>query len=180
MIKFKYRYCKAHMARYLSGDLSDSARRRIARYIDECEDCYQEYIRQRTLVNKLERNLPVLGRPSTQKLENIWSSIQSEMALAGATPSSGTATFRSNGSHNTWSLGLVMLMLVLMLLIPLVVGYQASVASVPLPPLPQVTENIKTPTTVAENHVVLASITQPGVPLNIPLLQNTPAPNVRH
>ena len=47
MIKFKYRYCKVQMVRYVSGDLSDAARRRVARYIEECEDCYREFRRQR-------------------------------------------------------------------------------------------------------------------------------------
>lgn len=177
MIKFKYRYCKVHMAQYLSGDLPDTTRRRIARYIDECQDCYDEYIHQRNLANRLERELPVLGRPSATALDNIWSAIQAD--LATDTPQSSMLTYRPQ-KRQTWGYGLVMLMVAMMLLIPLVIGYHASVSPVPLPPRPQTAEIVKTPTTIAENQrVVLASITQPSVPLSLPLLQNTPAPLFR-
>lgn len=176
MIKFKYRYCQVHMAQYLSGDLSDTTRRRIARYIDECEDCYNEYIRQRNLANQLERELPSLGRPSVYKLDNMWASIQAELANPSDAPSSMHRPHRLQ----TWGYGLAMLIVVAMLLTPWVVGYHTSVSSVQLPPRPRTLESIKTPTTVAQNnHAVLASITQPGVPARLPLLQNTPDPGFR-
>ena len=177
MIKFKYRYCKVHMAQYLSGDLSDTTRRRIARFIDECEDCYNEYIHQRNLANELERELPSLGRPSAQKLDNMWASIQSELAQP-----TGTQTNMLYRPHRpqTWGYGLVMLIVAVLLLTPLAVGYHASVAPIQLPPRPQALEIVKTPTIVAQgNQVVLASITQPSIPIQFPLLQNTPAPGFR-
>ena len=176
MIKFKYRYCKVHMAQYLSGDLSDTTRRRIARYIDECQDCYNEYIQQRNLANQLERELPVLGRPSAQKLDNMWANIQSELSQPAETQTSMLSypTYK----RKTWGYSLVMLMVALMLVIPLAIGYHASVISVDLPPRPQAIEIVKTPTTVAQNNgLVLASITQPRVPIPFPLLQDTPDPN---
>lgn len=178
MIKFKYRYCKVHMAQYLSGDLPDTTRRRIARYIDECDDCYNEYIQQRNLANQLERELPVLGRPSATKLDSIWASIQSELETPTQT-SSDMLMIRPQ-KRQTWTYGLVMLMVAFMMMVPLAIGYHASVSPVPLPPRPQVIEIVKTPTTIADNNqVILASITQPGIPLRMPLLQNTPAPGFR-
>jgi anti-sigma factor RsiW len=178
MIKFKYRYCKVHMAQYLSGDLSDTTRRRIARYIDECEDCYREYIRQRNLANELERELPSLGRPSGHKLDNMWASIQAE--LAHPSDSQSSMLMVRPQKYHTWGYGLVMLIVVVMLLTPLVVGYHASASPVQLPPRPQTLEIIKTPTTVAQdNRVVLASITQPSVSIRFPVLQNTPVPVFR-
>lgn len=176
MIKFKYRYCKVHMAQYLSGDLSDTTRRRIARYIDECEDCYNEYIRQRNLANKLERELPIMGRPSEQKLDNIWSAIQSELELPDTESSMLTYKPRRN---MTFGYGLVMLMMILILLAPLVIGYHTSVSSVDLPPRPQTANIVKTPTTIAQNTEIVAAVTQSTVPLRFPLLQNTPAPTFR-
>lgn len=179
MIKFKYRYCKVHMAQYLSGDLSDTTRRRIARYIDECQDCYDEYIRQRNLANELERELPSLGRPSTQKLDNMWASIQAEMALPTETQSNMLYRPRR---HPKWSYGLVMMVVALLLLTPLAVGHHVSASPVELPPRPQALVIVKTPAVVAQdNHVVLASIsiTQPSIPIKFPLLQNTPAPGFR-
>jgi len=177
MIKFKYRYCKVHMAQYLSGDLSDTTRRRIARYIDECGDCYNEYIRQRNLANELERALPSFGRPSAQKLDNMWASIQAELAQPSETQS--TMLYRPQRPL-TWGYGLVMVMVALLLLTPLIVGHHASASPVQLPPQPQAFVVLKTPTVVAENNrVVLASITQPSIPMQFPLLQNTPAPGFR-
>lgn len=175
MIKFKYRYCKVHMAQYLSGDLSDTTRRRIARYIDECEDCYKEYIRQRNLANQLERELPSLGRPSIKKLDNMWASIQTELAQPADNQSN---LLHRPQKHPTWGYGLVMLIVVVMMLTPLVAGYQASVSTVELPPRPQTIQIIKTPTTVVQdNRVVLVSITQASHSIQLPLLQNTPAPS---
>jgi len=177
MIKFKYRYCKVHMAQYLSGDLSDTTRRRIARYIDECEDCYNEYIRQRNLANKLERDLPSLGRPSEQKLDNIWASIQTEMATPAT--QSGMLTYRPN-RKSTLSYGLIMLMTMLLLLTPLAIGYHTSMSSsVDLPPRPQTVSVIKTPTTIAQNTELVVAVTESTVPIHFPLLQNTPAPSFR-
>ena len=175
MIKFKYRYCKVHMAQYLSGDLSDTTRRRIARYIDECEDCYNEYIQQRNLANQLERELPAFGRPSAQKLDNMWANIQAELSKPAETQSN-MLSFPSH-KHHTLGYGLVMLLVVLTLVVPLAVGYRASVAPIQLPPHPQTLVIVKTPTTVAQNNrIVLASLTQPRVPIPFSLIQNTPEP----
>jgi len=176
MIKFKYRYCKVHMAQYLSGDLSDTTRRRIARYIDECDDCYNEYIRQRNLANKLERDLPAFGRPSEQKLNTMWASIQAELDTPSA--DSGMLTYRPRG-NTTLSYGFVMLILLALLFTPMVIGYHTSVTSVDLPPQPQTIRIVKTPTTIAQNIEVVAAVTQSTVPIRIPLLQNTPAPTFR-
>ncbi len=165
------------MAQYLSGDLSDTKRRRIARYIDECQDCYNEYIHQRNLANKLERDLPILGRPSAQKLDNMWAEIQTQ--LAQPTTESSMLSYHPR-KNKTWSYGLVMLMMVFLMIIPLVVGYHASVATIELPPRPQ-TANIiiKTPTTVAQRSQVTITSTQSTVSIRLPLLQNTPAPIYR-
>ena len=177
MIKFKYRYCKVHMAQYLSGDLSDTTRRRIARYIDECEDCYNEYIQQRNLANRLERELPVLGRPPAQKLDNMWANIQAELSKP-AESQSGKLSYPTY-KRKTWGYSL-MLMVVLTLVVPLAIGYHASVTSVDLPPRPKTIEIAKTPTTVAQNNgFVLASITQPRVPVPFQFVQNTPEPSYR-
>lgn len=176
MIKFKYRYCKVHMAQYLSGDLSDTTRRRIARYIDECQDCYNEYIRQRNLANKLERDLPIFGRPSAQKLDNMWAEIQTQ--LAQPEPQSSMLTYRPK-RHNTLNYSLVMLMLSLLMIIPLAISYHASVTTIELPPRPQTVNIMKTPTTIAQQSDLIIASTQSTVPIRLPLLQNTPAPLYR-
>jgi anti-sigma factor RsiW len=173
MIKFKYRYCKVHMAQYLSGDLPDATRRRIARYIDSCEDCYNEYIQQRNLANTLERDLPALGRPSRQSLDNMWATIQTELAQPDAQSSMLKPRHTATVSYS-----LIMLMMAFMLMIPFAVGYHTSVASVDLPPHPKASNPIKTPTTVAQ-HTELATVTQSTVPIRMPLLHNTPAPIFR-
>ena len=89
MIKFKYRYCKVQMVRYVSGDLSDAARRRVARYIEECEDCYREFRRQRDFAQQLESSLPNFGRPDAERLDQLWASVARDLQA----PSSGRAWF---------------------------------------------------------------------------------------
>ncbi len=134
MIKFKLRYCKVQMARYLSGDLSAAARRRVARYIDESEDCYQEYMRQRAFALKLERGLPTLGQPDAPKLEALWSSIEKELQA----PPARRAWLEDLRSppRLQFSYGLTMVLISLLLLLPLAIGYQASPLAIELPRRP--------------------------------------------
>lgn len=174
MIKFKYRYCKVHMAQYLSGELPDTTRRRVARYIDDCDACYNEYIQQRNLANKLERDLPTLGRPTKQSVDHMWATIQTEL-----TQPTIQSNILNKPRHTTrLSYSLIMLMMAFMLMIPFAVGYHTSMTSVDLPPHPKTINLIKTPTTVAQ-HTELATVTQSTVPIRMPLLHNTPAPIFR-
>ena len=83
MFKFKYRYCRARMVAFLNEELPPDSRRRVARYIDECPECYQEYICQRDLHKELKRQLPVLGRPRSAQTSRMWAAIQDEIGLSG-------------------------------------------------------------------------------------------------
>lgn len=173
MIKFKYRYCKVHMAQYLSGDLSDVTRRRIARFIDECQDCYEEYIHQRTLTDQLKRNLPNLGRPDVNRLDCVWSSLQRELAPAGGPPLG--QNFKPGG-NSTMGYGLVMFALTVALMLPMTVNFHASFASVDLPPRPQGVEIVKTPAAGSQAHRHSILSTRTTLARQEPLLQNTPLP----
>ena len=79
MLRFKYRYCKTRMVAFLNGELSPKVRRRVARYIDECSDCYSEYIRQRELQQELKYRLSVFGAPGPGQLDWIWEAVQDEL-----------------------------------------------------------------------------------------------------
>ena len=172
MIKFKYRYCKVHMAQYVRGDLSDASRRRIARFIDECRDCRREYIRQAAFAGRLERELPLLGRPDSRRLDALWTSIQTELHL----PAGQTAALRF-GRRRSHSLGygLVMLALSIALLIPMALGYHVSVAALDLPPRPQTAAIVTTPRTLPQNRPPAFISTRSKAPRRRLLLQNTPA-----
>ena len=177
MIKFKYRYCKVHIAGYLRGDLSDVARRRIARFIDECQDCYREYIRQAEFANRLERELPLLGRPDAQRLDTLWTSIQTELAAPeGALPARRAGKARS---HLSLSHGLVMLAISIALLIPMVLGWHTSVAALDLPPRPRTAQIIRTAAPGAYSLPLAFASTRSGMSRRQPLLQNTPAASWR-
>ena len=170
MIKFKYRYCKVHMAKYLSGELSDVARRRIARFIDESPDCYEEYLRQREVTDQLQRNLPSFGRPDAQRLDNIWMSLQSELAPAATRGLPG-----SNYLGNT-QIGhsLFMVLLAAILLLPLTIGFHPSVATIELPPRPKLLELERTPATRSNASSVGVLSTTSSFSNQAPQLQNTP------
>ncbi len=175
MIKFKYRYCKALMARYLSGDLPEAARRRMAHYIDECEDCYREYMRHREFAHKLERDLPILGKANAEKLDLLWSALQSELNA----PAKRRGWLGKLGSRSTaqFSYGLVMVAISLALLLPMVIGYHSSLSPVDLPSMPQVAPLARTPSTdlADQQFVTVATRSRPSKGQE-PRAQKTPSP----
>lgn len=176
MIRFKYRYCKVHMDRYIAGDLSEAARRRVGRYIDECEDCQREYMRHREFALHLERNLPTLGRPNWQRLDQMWLSLERELQTP-ARQSIWHSDFTSP-HRMQFSYGLVMLAISLALLLPILIGFHSSLLPVDLPRLPH---SISLETTqhagVAERPYILATA-EPNWRGRGPVLQNTPAPGL--
>ncbi len=176
MIRFKYRYCKVHMARYISGDLSIAARRRVGRYIDECEDCHREYMRHREFALKLERSLPTLGRPNRQRLDQLWTSLERELQ-APARQSMWLSDFASPQSMQ-FSYGLVMLAISIALLLPMFIGFHSSLLPVDLPRLPQSISLDTTPQTQAENRPLIFATAEPNWRGRGPILQNTPVPDL--
>jgi len=176
MIRFKYRYCKVHMARFVSGDLSEAARRRVGRYIDECEDCHREYMRHREFALKLERNLPTLGAPNPQRLDELWSSLQSELQ----TPARQTMRLSDFASPQSmqFSYGLVMLAISIALLLPMVIGFHSSLSPVDLPRLPHSISIITTQNAHQAGRPFVIATAEPGGRGRGPMLQNTPAPDL--
>ena len=176
MIRFKYRYCQVHMARFVSGDLSEAARRRVGRYIDECEACHREYIRHRDFAQKLERNLPALGAPKRQRLDELWTSLQGELQA----PAKQNAWLRDFASANRlqFSYGLVMLAISILLLLPIAVGFHATLSKVDLPRVPQVVNIESTPDTLMAEAPMIMATAQPRWRGFAPRLQNTPAPDL--
>ena len=131
MVRFKYRYCKVHMARYLSGDLADPARRRLARYIDENDDCFREYMRHREFAQKLESNLPTLGRPDPQRLGQLWTALQEELQAPQAQSTWFSASSSRANMH--FNYGLVVLAITIALMLPLALGYSPALLSIDFP-----------------------------------------------
>lgn len=176
MLKFKHRYVKVHMAQYLSGDLSDITRRRVARFIDECQDCYDEFLRQRSITDQLQRNLPALGRPDDQRLNSIWLSLQTELA-----PASGPAIVRNARLPASPSLGYGLILIALAtLLLSLTVGLHGSLYAVDLPQRPPLVRLAMTPEAVAQTKKLAPLPTHSGVERGGSLLKNTPVPNLIH
>ena len=173
MVRFKYRYCKVHIARYVSGDLADPARRRVARYIDENEDCYREYMRHREFAQKLERSLPTFGRPNSQRLEMMWSALQADLQA----PQSQTLWFSDFGSRSSlqFSYGLAILAIVIALMLPLALGYHASPLSIDFPRAPHYAVVVRPPAQDVSGAPRFATL-NPGTRVQAPILQSTPAP----
>lgn len=176
MFRFKYRYCKVHMARFVSGDLSEAARRRVGRFIDECEDCQREYLRHREFAQKLEQSLPALGRPSPKRLDELWSSLQTELQ----TPAKQTWWYRDFASPQSmqFSYGLVMLAVSIALLLPMMIGFHTSLAPVELPRLPQSNSVMSTQNVHQAGGPLIVATAEPGARGRGPMLHNTPAPGV--
>lgn len=176
MIKFKYRYCKVHMARFVSGDLSEDTRRRIARYIDACEDCYREYMRHREFGQQLERNLPALGNPDAQRINQLWLAVQRDLQA----PAESRDLFRDFGAAASlrFSYGLLVLAISVALLLPLMISYHTSTFSLILPSVPESFAIARTPTTAIANRSPASATSQANARGNAPPLQNTPAPRL--
>ncbi len=162
------------MARYVSGDLSDVARRRVGRYIDECDDCYREYQRHRDITLQLESKLPALGRPGMDKLDQVWARLQVELAAPGESRARQESYQAPVGMG--FSYGLLAVAIAIALLVPLMIGYQASLVTLELPRIPQVAGIAHTPGNGAADRPLLFSTAHFSPRRNTALLQNTPEP----
>ena len=176
MVRFKYRFCQVHLPRYLSGDLSDAVRRRVARYIDECEDCYREYMRQREFAHKLQRSLPTLGRPDSGKLEQIWTSLQEDLSE----PRRRRPSFKDYGSKASlqFGYGLVVIAIFIALLLPLMTAQRASLLSMALPRAPHFAAMNPTSAPYLSQLHLPGVTAQPSENTTAPMLQNTPSPKL--
>jgi len=95
------------MVAFINGELPLKSRRRVARYIDECESCYTEYIRQKQIVRDLQTKLPIIGDPSNTQLGAIWSAIQSDLQTQRRTPK---RVYRARYGFMTLGVMLVLIM----------------------------------------------------------------------
>lgn len=123
MVLSRYRYCKSRMVAFINGELPPKARRRVARYIDECPDCYAEYIHQRDLQRELKSRVPVIGLPEAGQLERIWGAVQIQM--------------QQTASPRRWRYGFITAVVVIMLMMPLLFTQPAVDASVATQPQPE-------------------------------------------
>ena len=174
MIRFKHRYCKVHMARFVNGDLAEPARRRVARYIDECQDCYREYRQHREFAHKLERSLPSLGKPGAPKLDKIWSALQAEIE-SPPVRHQGRGALGASASLR-FSAGLVIVAITLALLLPMMIGIHSAGLAIDLPHKPRQALARGTPAGASASAAVIGATAEPAAQWSLPLLQNTPSP----
>ena len=173
MFKLKYRYCKARMTAYLNGELSPGARRRMARYIAECPDCYAEYLRQLDLTRELESRVGGFGTPGVGQLDRIWANIEAEIT----TPAPAPPVRRRRARY-----GLVLLMLLLATLLPWTLGNRNVAFDVPSQPAPELNTGGGTPARVQDRQTgtetVMLVLTGPVDRTPKIDLRNTPAPPI--
>lgn len=79
MFNYKVWYCKSRMVAFLNGELPLKSRRRVARYIDECDKCYAMYVREKELHRELTYQMPSFAEPNKPQVDMIWASIQAEL-----------------------------------------------------------------------------------------------------
>lgn len=173
----RYRYVKARMTAYLDGELSDKARRFIARQIDENPRCYDDYIRARQSKQDIERHLPTFGQAEANQLDNMWAAIQAEMKQPQEKLTPIQPLQRPSYSL---SYGVAVLVLAVILLTPFALNSNRLVTEpIAQQPAPEETALITSEATDAPAMVALISETdvqmQSTRDTQIPL-QNTPAP----
>ncbi|MGJ3238282.1 MAG: hypothetical protein ACFE0Q_06210 [Anaerolineae bacterium] len=173
----QYRYVKLRLPAYLRGDLPAHTRRFIARQIDENPLCQRAYRQARAGEQLLERTLPIIGKPSEDQLDAIWTNIQAELQQPAP-----TSITRSNYS---FSYGMAVVVLCLLMLSPLTMATGTRALDAPLPehPLPERTVSLTTPastpsasggavTLLVDHQEAVQSTRRSTIPL-----QNTPAPH---
>lgn len=153
MFNYKVRYCKSRMVAFINGELPLKSRRRVARYIDECEECYAEYIRQKQLVRDLEYKLPVIGEPSDSQMDKMWAGIQASLQ-ANTRPKRRTY-------HTRY--GILTLAFVLAVIVPFTLGNGlpttvASAATQPAPENESIAETTVAPFDYAQ-PIAMATVT---------------------
>lgn len=74
------------MVAFVEGTLPPRSRQRIGRLIDECPECYREYVRVRETLRELRTQMPGLGQPTASQMERIWSGIASTMHTSAVVP----------------------------------------------------------------------------------------------
>jgi anti-sigma factor RsiW len=175
----RYRYVKTRMNAYLDGELPLTARRFIARQIDENPLCYRDYIRAKQSKQELERSLPTVGQVQAGQLDNLWATIQAELNQ----PENSTTRTNPRPSYSL-SYGVAMLILAIIMLAPFAIdASRMSVSPVPQHPLPEETALLTSPASTPDAHpraialvvdtaVQVQSTHRSGIPL-----QNTPAPH---
>ncbi len=173
MLRLKYRYCKARMTAYINGGLAPGAKRRMARYINDCPDCYAEYVRQRDIARELERDMPGVGIPHSPQLDRMWANIQTEMTRSSSRPARrGQARY-----------GLIVLALILALFLPWAFGDQDAAFAIPSQPSPRATAVAGTPenqkSITSSPSATAVALAQTGTGNRTPHLDlhNTPAPH---
>ena len=95
LVNPKLQYCRVHLPAYIRGDASPAVRNRVARYLEECPNCYAEYQRQRDLQYDLKTDLGVLGRTSQTQTDRLWDGIQESLRT---TPVTKNILSLSNGA----------------------------------------------------------------------------------
>lgn len=169
------------MTAYINGELSQSARRYVARQIDRDPRCHAEYLRQRAIKDALESRLPAMDRPHADQLNTMWANIQTQLHDGAIVPVGGPANTPEAQSPYSLGYALAVLLCLFGLLLPFtsrVEGSEAAVIEQPVPALAvqQITLVHDTPD-VASSLVAAARWTQPGsTPAPIHNLHSTPSP----
>lgn len=152
MVNFKLRYCKSRMSAYIHGELSPQSRRRIARYIHECPQCYAEYTRQNQMARELRSELPGFGRPTRGQLDRIWAGIEAEIAPAPQRSRS------RRGGWRPYKVGYGVVALALLLAVMLPAAMRSDAQDMAAPPIPAL--DAQTVATVAPEVTAAVSRTQ--------------------
>ncbi|MDX1994417.1 MAG: hypothetical protein SF029_18685 [bacterium] len=173
MFSFKVRYCKARMTAFINGELSPKARNRVARLIDECPECYEEYRRARQLQGDLRQQLRRFGQPTSAQLEGVWRNIQAEMDGKPKAPIRTAHSWRYRASTSA-----AIIVLLASILLPFMMNSgQTSRASI-TPPVPpsRIIATTESPTsqvvaaatlTAAQTDAVQATRLQPHIALPV-------------
>jgi len=129
----------ARLNRFITGELSQDARREVARALDD-PSVYAEYRRQRDDAHAFKSDLGSIGRPDPTAFQRGWQNVT--RALDNSAP-----TYRLSVHTADWRVRMAAAGMVAALLIPMSLNAgRASINSIPTPPVPRVGYHLGTPT----------------------------------
>jgi len=149
MLNFKIRYCKIRMVAFVHSELSLKAKRRVARYIDECPACYAEYQRVRELKRELDYRLPTFAQPKNGQLDRVWMAISSELNTR--------RPHRTVFQRYRASTSAAVIVLLIALLLPLTMGNSSVSRASATPPVPTNPISVATTDTPGTIRLVTAA-----------------------
>ncbi len=131
-LSMRCRTIRHQLKAYVTDQLSQAQRLRLAKHIAHCQSCYAELQRELATVYELKRHLPALGQPNATQLARIWQGVKAQ-------------TWQKPPRYTDLRPASALLTLTLTLMCAAFVFRGSAAVAAPLPPSPAIVRATLTP-----------------------------------